>query len=359
MPPKKTMTEKEKLESYIKDGFKTHMIIRDICDEEKKSRLPEVYWDKEVFGLPLWREDNQKRMFYFIENETKKYAQDLVKAGKEVIGYHPVVYVSVISNESIHGRKVHFESVIDSFKEVKRWDVRPSSYPNVIEIHFDINSGDKHKVENAIEEVGKILYLLTLKNKKGFHIASYSSGERYCHQPFSANAGLVETMLEGFSAKELEKHYKLLKNDNFVEVVNALRLIYSQVNNISKITVSWATIEDIFGHAKPTHILEQKEIKKVVESIRNLEIDERKKKVLVNRIKDSSLFSKKSRNERIAENISSLLEKELDVIKKQLKNVSKLRGKLVHSINMDDSDVKPHLQFIESIFLKYLKKLKA
>lgn len=47
------MTEKEKLESYIKDGFKTHMVIKTMCEDEIKSRLPEAYWDKEVFSLPL------------------------------------------------------------------------------------------------------------------------------------------------------------------------------------------------------------------------------------------------------------------------------------------------------------------
>ena len=57
--PQKEMTEKEKLESYIKDGFKTHMVIKTMCEDEIKSRLPEAYWDKEVFSLPLWREDDK------------------------------------------------------------------------------------------------------------------------------------------------------------------------------------------------------------------------------------------------------------------------------------------------------------
>lgn len=66
------MTEKERLEEYINEGFNTHMVIRKISDEEEKSRLPEFYWDKEVFALPLWRQDNQKLIFYFIEKETKE-----------------------------------------------------------------------------------------------------------------------------------------------------------------------------------------------------------------------------------------------------------------------------------------------
>ena len=100
------------------------MVIRKISDDQKKSRLPEFYWDKEVFGLPLWRQDNQKLMFYFIEQETKEYAQSLTEKGKEVIGHHLVVYISVLSDEAVHGRKVHLEPVIDSLKEVKGWDVK-------------------------------------------------------------------------------------------------------------------------------------------------------------------------------------------------------------------------------------------
>lgn len=45
----KEMTEKEKLESYITDGFKTHMVIRTMSVGEIKLHLPEAYWDKRCF----------------------------------------------------------------------------------------------------------------------------------------------------------------------------------------------------------------------------------------------------------------------------------------------------------------------
>jgi hypothetical protein len=348
------MTEKERLEKYISEGFNTHMVIRKISDDEKKTRLPEFYWDKEVFALPLWRQDNKKLIFYFSEKETKEYAQSLIEKGKEIIGYHLVVYISVLSDEAVQGRKVYLESVIDSLKEVKRWNAKPSQYPNVFEIHFDINSSEEQKVEQAIKEVEQTLLLLTLINKKGFHIASYSPGERYRHQPFAVNFGLIETRLEGISVKEIERYRGLLKNDNFIEALNALRLIYSQINHISKITVCWVTIEDLFGHSKPTHILEQNEINKVIDAINGTDLGDVKKALLANRIKDSSLFSIKNRNERIAENISNLLGQDLDNVKEQLKGMSKARGKLVHSISMNDIDIQPYLQFTEKILLKYL-----
>jgi hypothetical protein len=348
------MTEKEQLENFIKEGFNTHMFIRKISDDEKKSRLPEFYWDKEVFALPLWRQDNQKLMFYFIEKETKEYAQSLIEKGKEVIGYHLVFYISVLSDEAVHGRKVYLEPVIDSLKKVKGWDAKPSQYPNVFEIHFDIDSSEEQKVGQSIKEVEQTLLLLTLINKKGFHISSYSPGTRYRHQPFSGNVGLIETRLDGISPKAIERYSAVLQNDNFIEALNALRFIYSQINHISKITVCWVTLEDLFGHSKPTHILEQNEINKVIDAINGTDLENSKKAVLTNRIKDSSLFSEKNRNERIAENISSLLGQDLDNVKEQLKGMSKARGKLVHSISTNNIEIRPYLQFTEKILLKYL-----
>ena len=298
-------------------------------------------------------------MFYFIEKETKEYAQALVEEGKEVIGYHLVIYISVLSDEAVRGRKVHFESVIDSLKEVRGWDVRPSKYPNVFEIHFDINTGERQKVEQALEEVGEILLLFTLINKKGFHIASYSSGERYRHQPFAVNFGLEETMLAGISREDIEKHDEILKNENIIEALNALRLIYSQINNIAKITICWVTIEDLFGHSKPEHMLSKEEIKKISTAISDTELEEKKKSFLIDKIRDSSFFAVKTRNVRIAENIVDLLNQDIEVIEKQIKEISIIRGRLVHKINTDDIDIQPQLQFTESILLSYLDKFNA
>lgn len=348
------MTEKEKLESYITDGFKTHMVIRTMSVGEIKLHLPEAYWDKEVFSLPLWREDNKKIMFFFIDKETKEYAQALIKVGGEVIGFHLIIYVSVLSDEAVGGRIVHFESVIDSLKEVKGWDVRSSKNPNIFEIHFDINTSERQKVEQAIKEVGEILLLLTLKNKKGFHIEKYSSGERYRHQPFSANVGLEETMLIGISKKDIEKHVEILKNSKFIEALNALRLIYSQINKIAKITICWVTIEDLFGHSKPEHMLSNEEINTISTAINSTELGEKKKSFLIHKVRDSSFFAVKTRNLRIAENIADLLNQDVKVIKKRIKEISIIRGKLVHKIHADDIDIQPQLQFTESILLTYL-----
>lgn len=195
------MTEKEKLINFIKEGFKTHILIRNISQEEKESHLPEIYWDKDVFAVPLWREDNQKLMFYFIEKETKEYAQLLIEKGKEIIGYNLIVYISVLSDEAVNGCKVHLESIIECLNKVKGWDVRLSKYPNIFEMHFEIISGERKKIEEILEEIDKTLLMLTLKNKIGFFIASFSPGERYRHQPFSLNLGLPEVMLKVFQLK--------------------------------------------------------------------------------------------------------------------------------------------------------------
>ena len=265
----------------------------------------------------------------------------------------------MLCDEAVLGHKVHFESVIDSLKKVRSWDVRPSEYPNTFEIHFDFDADERQKVEQALEEVNKVLLLLALINKKGFHVASYSLGERYRHQPFAANYGLQETMLKGISKEDLEKHDEILKNENIIEVLNALGLMYSQINNIAKITICWVIIEDLFGHSKPEHMLSEKEIKNISAAISSTELDEKKKSFLIDKIRDPSFFAVKTRNVRIAENIAELLNQDIEVIEKQIKDISIIRGKLVHKINTGDINIQPQLEFTERILLSYLDKFNA
>ena len=308
------------------------------------------------FFLPLWREDNQKKMFYFIEDETKDHARKLIEEGKKVIGYHLKIYVSVLCEEAVVGRKVHLENIIQSLREVIKWDVRSSEYHNTFEIYFDINSGENEIIEKILQKVRKVLLLLTLKNRAGFNIVSYSPGECYKHQPFYITFGLQETGLKGLSVEEIKSYSRNLDNNDFVKALNALKLIYSQVNSIAKIAVGWATIEGFFGKSKTERIFSKNYIKAAKYAINTTSIEEEKKNFICSTLEKLSTFSTKTRNERIAEGVSSLLKEKEKSVLKEIRNISDLRGELLHTINYEDIEVRHEVQYIEKILLKYIHK---
>lgn len=346
------MIEKEKLISFLKKGYQPHMIVREISKEEVRARLPEPYWEKEVFALPLMHNQQENLMFYFTEDDTLAYAKKLVEDSKTIIGYSLCVYCSVISLESTQGREVHFDSVIESLKKIKGWDVKESKYANVFEVHFEIVGDNKKLLNNYVEEVRKVVLILSLKNKMGLTV-NYSPGTKYKAQPFALKIGLWQTNLDGIEKQDLQNLSKLYNDEKCREAASALRLVYSQINATSKITIAWAALEKLFS-SKPRHILIKSELGIIDEKLQELKIDESKLKIIKERIKNPNIMTEKSRNERIAQRISDVLDKDYESTLKQVKELTKVRGKLVHSLSKT-SEVEEHLKFIESILHSYIQ----
>ena len=88
-------------------------------------------------------------------------------------------------------------------------------------------------------------------------------------------------------------------------------------------------------------------------------IEEEKKNLICSTLEELSTFSTKTRNERIAEGVSRLLKEEEKSVLKEIRNISDLRGELLHTINYEYIDVSHEVQYIEKILLKYIHKLSA
>lgn len=266
------MTEKEKLINFLEKGYQPHMMVREISKEEAQKKLPEPYLEKKVFALPLVHKRKENLMYYFTEEETLKYAKELVEDAKAVIGYHLCVYCGVTSSESIQGREVHFGSVIKSLRRIKGWEVKESEYANVFELHFEIEGDNRELLMKYVDEVRKIALILSIKNKMGFTVSDYSRGTKHKAQPFVRSVGSQEGNLKGIQEQDLQNLSKLYNDEKCLEAASALRLIYSQINDTSKIVVAWATIEEIF-ETKPQHLLNKGELKAIVKGLDELEID--------------------------------------------------------------------------------------
>ena len=355
---KEKVTEKEKLQTLVDEGFQAQLTLRTPSLEEMKLRgVPQLMWDKKVRALPLWHEDGRKIMFYMKDPETIDYAQQLVNSQKAVVGYHLRVFCSAIGPDTTHGRMTHLDRVIESLKDVMGWDVRESDYPNVMEIHFEIPGDNEDAVEQHLAEVSKIALLLSLKNRLGFAVKDYSPGPRYKGQPYAVNIGLQERLAEGTNSQGQGIIDQIWEHTESAAAAAGLQSMYSQITDNSRIMTGWAAIEEIFS-GKPEHILERTERDNLVKIVREVDFlrkDKTKQTKITDVLRNADLMAKDNRNERIAGRISELLGVKYEEVYARVRSIAETRGKLVHQLTASSDNVREQVEFIERVLWEYIE----
>lgn len=343
------MTEKEKLETLILQGYKPHMVILRRTYATAVDDLPVEWKDKDIYFIPLNHPSKKNIKFYFVDHDTYEYAKKLVDDAKTVIGHHLIVSCGV---NKPNDNTYDYSQIIESLRKTKDWDVRVSGHPNIFEIHFDLEVSKRDEEDGVLKDINTVLTLLSLKHKIGFYISFHSVADKYKAQPFALNVSGWVNNLEGFDNFELQKLTKLIEIDDCREAILAIKDIHSQINSISKITVGWATIEDLFN-SKPEHILNKTELKSTFDKIKELNFEKTKEDKTIEILKNPNLLAIKSRNERIAENICSLTDNSYEDVYDKVKNLASARGKLVHT-RESNQEIENHLKFIFNVLGSYI-----
>ncbi len=93
------MTEKEKLEQLVRDGFIPHLALRTPNVEElEKCRIPAHHAQKVLKALPMHNpESGEKIMFYITEEDTLDLAKELTRIEKEPISFHFTLFCRAYS----------------------------------------------------------------------------------------------------------------------------------------------------------------------------------------------------------------------------------------------------------------------
>lgn len=348
------MTELEALQKLITEGYQPFMVLRTVPDQEKHTRLPQLYWGQEVYALPLGRPNGDRKMFYMIEEDTVAYARELVDDARTIIGYDGCIYCSVLGRDTVGGRQVSLETLLESISDIRDWEVSVSEYPNTFEIEVTIDSGAESLLQDAIVQVEGLARLLSLKNRVGVIISSVSPGARYRAQPFSLKMGLEVRGLEGLDPTDLEALERLSSDDECILAADALRDIYSQVNNRAQIASGWATIEELF-ETSPQHCLSKGEIQAVCDKLQELNLEEDKLGRITERMKSSSIMATNSRNDRIAQGIAELLDSDEQSAAKRVRHLASTRGKLLHRLSNEQA-IKEDIEFIEEVLHAYIRE---
>jgi hypothetical protein len=349
------MTEKDLLEQLISDGFMPFGTI--LTPERAPQYLEKAPPGVQVLGLlPLWRSDNERRMFGITQEETLHYAQQLVAASLEIVGYSACGYISAVGPDAVAGHKVFFcpEVVATLVAQNGNWRVNESQdYPSTIELRLEIEGNDTAKLSRFRDDLEKAAVFLSISDRHGFVVSSFSSGARSRAQPFSVTVGLPGRLVRGTKKIEWADIDTIWNDVECRLALEALRLIFSQVTNRTMIVAAWSAIEEIFG-GKPEHILTSDEIDRLMECAKGIpSLGPDKLNRFGEAVRDTNRMATKNRNERIAEALSHLTGDDEQFLYTQIRTITRLRGKSAHTLHGDD-DIQKSIEFIERVLWAYI-----
>jgi hypothetical protein len=301
-------------------------------------------------------------MFYMADQDTIRFANDLVADASSVIGYSLCVYLSAIGENTIHGRTVHLGIVAQCLRDLKGWRVVESQYQNVLEIRFEIEGDDQEKLQQCIDEVEKVAISLSLANQLGFAVACYSPGPKYRGQPFAITAGIEERLAKAISATDIEQSEQLASDERCRMAAHALQTIYSQVTPGARLIKGFAALEKVLQDDIDSgleHILDGNEIEAVINAVNEIfpkPTDKAKRDKLDNVIRDKGRLAKKNRNQRMADVIARILEEDEGNIFALIQEISKIRGKHAHEICASVDAVDDKIKLIERVLWAHIHR---
>jgi hypothetical protein len=349
------MTEISEIKILLKEGFVPAMILR-VPTENEIRRLPDIHAKLQVRALPLKHPDGRKLMYYMRDPAAIKFAAGLVAEQNRVIGYDFCIYCSGVGPDTIHGRKLYLNDVVDDLRKSLEWDVSISDYPHTFEVSFKIKGDDRMALEEKIEEVRKVALALSLHNSLGFVVSSTSSGTRYQGQPFSLKWGLQERNVRSLTSAQLSYIKRVLVDPTALAAAKALQELYCQVSDDSRITVGWAAIEDIFA-CPAKHLLDATELGYLLGAVGKLyEIPGEKRNRLRRFLNNPDVVFSEGRNERIARSISEITRESFKEVYKQVRALAKERGRRVHRLSDQPRLLTKHMAFVENALWAKIEK---
>jgi hypothetical protein len=293
--------------------------------------------------------DGRKLMYYLRDSEAIDFAARLVEEQHTVIGYDLCVYCSGIGPDTIHGRKLYLDSVVNELRELLDWELSVSDYPHTFEVLFKIEGDDQAALDDNLDNVRKVALALSLRNCLGFVVGSSSPGTRYQGQPFSLKMGLAERNVRGLTPAQLAYVEQVWADPDALAAAEALQALHCQVSDDSRITVGWAAIEHIF--ARPAeHLLDSTELEALLDVVGSLDsIPVEKRNRLQEVLRSPNLVASERRNARIARSISERTGKTFEEVYDKVRSLAQERGRRVHALSDQARPLAQHVDFVKGV----------
>jgi hypothetical protein len=281
------------------------------------------------------------------------------KYQKEPIGTQIYAYCAALGGKSSKERFFHLEDLIKSINGFQNWEFKISDRIGTFKVIIKIESIEKSQIEKTFSDLQFLLDCMAHYYQVGFQIQHYNISPIPRLDIIFA-WGPEERRLESFDKEIILKIGKLISNEEIRNIAHGINQSYTENNLTSRITILWAAVEQAF-QTSPKHLLrtnEIEEILKIVSNIETLKTEPERLKKLKSILKDPDRIPSISRNTRIAQSVSKLLKLDNDMIDKKIKDISKLRGRHVHSITPENIiEFENAENFLRDILEKYMKKI--
>lgn len=246
---------------------------------------------------------------------------------------------------------------VERIKQVLDWDVKKENN-HKFSISFTINPDEIYLKDEYINKVKNLLYNLSLKNKMAFEARKETFNPSVATRSFPSHmhVGKQTSLLSAKIEKEDIESINGIKEDNLKDLVK----FYGSITKGDKIAVGYSILEKVFD-VGGENILSNAEKKRILnklksdkEEVFDSEVEE-KIKVIKKAIGESHFMFKRTKNERIAFNISRELdnEKEEEVLE-MIKGICKNRAVNSHKLEEPEKreEANSQIKFIERIISK-------
>lgn len=270
--------------------------------------------------------------------------------------------------KNIHG-DVSIRDFVPNLTELTGWEISVEDSGHEFFVKFHIDGDSEFEGHSRIEQLEEILIALSIKNQLGFEIRQVSWSKATVAFPLTYTVGKMEKLPELIDSSDLERLRRLRASDQ-TDLLSCIAQWYCQVSPRSRLIYGFSLLEGLLDQREKENILTKDEMESVLVKIREVESVAQSKERL-DKIRqalcNSHYMFRKTRNERIASKVSSILGvSELDA-RTRIQDIAKLRGSLAHTASegvksLDrklEREISDACKYIESVLLNLVSNSNA
>jgi hypothetical protein len=321
--------------------------------EERLVEIKRATHDRTTHIIFLFRAGEPGLVTYPIEDAGElELAQREVEAGRRIIGYD--LHITCGARDVLGELEVG--SFAENIRHLTGWEVSIDHRGKTFTVLFRLEGESQQEGYTRIAELEEALIAISIKNKIGCDVLNVAWGPRYAAQPFSIVPSGRPTPIPREIGQDDIERIRRSRDKLPAHFLSDLAKFYGRVTYGSKVIFGFSLLEGLFDE-KPEHILSDDEVSMILRKaseIGSIASNQAKIERLEKTLKDASLMAKKTRNERIAQNVAKLMNISEEVASEKIRALSKARGKRAHSTTENIEGLSEAFAFIEEILDRYM-----
>lgn len=294
--------------------------------------------------------------------ETLEFARQILEKGNEIIGTRIVAVCEMLGTDKPEEDIGDIDIFINSLNENSTWEFKLSDN-SIFLITISTDSSDRILINQNIEKIRKFVDLLSHSQSVGILIRSIQESHiRKRKDPVFTEIKHCKN-LQPLSKELTSNIFHLVDchdEDKLFEAAHGLNQSFIENCLPNRLSMLWATVESLF-RTKQNHLLTSDEIDQLInaaDQIETLKSESEKWRLDILRkgIRNSELFSSKTRNQRIALSISKELGLDYEDTLKNIRTISKKRGKHLHQLIGDSGEIRESEVYLQKILHTYINK---